>query len=242
MTTRCFGVRRTMLLAVLGALAGPAAVAGLTSASPVLAAEDKQGVRDILFDSDHLDNVAQGVELKYNFERNVSEPKLLGPAFTDEIKLAIAKVREDGKRDVEVDIFSGDRGRDTRSLAGMTANPILVFYLDRAVSNFATLAGGSKGYLKNRFRLALRTTAKIEPAKIEYNGKVVDGYHVWVAPYVNDPNEQKMSGYERARFDVLVSDDVPGYLVELKSKFESPSPGAPELNERIVLDGAGVAK
>jgi hypothetical protein len=231
-----------MLFVALGALAGPAAVAGLVSATPAAAAEEIQGVRDILFESDHLDDVAQGVELKYTFERNVSEPKLLGPEYTDEIKVAIAKVHDDGKRDVDVDVFSGDRARDTRHLPGMTANPILVFYLDRAVSNFAMLAGGSKGYLKNRFRLALRTTAKIEPAKIDYNGKVVEVYHVWVKPYVNDTNKEKMSGYENARFDVFVSDEVPGFLVEMKSKFESAAPGAPELDERIVLDGARVAK
>lgn len=242
MTTRSFGTRCAMLLAAMGALAGPAAVAAIVSGTPAVAAEEPQGVRDILFESDHLDNVAQGDELKYSFERHVSEEKLLGPAFSDEIKVDVAKVHDDGKRDVDVAIFSGDRGRDPRHLTGMTANPLLVFYLDRAVSNYSMLAGGSKGYLKNRFRLALRTTARIETAKIKYNGKVVEGHHVLVEPYVNDPNKEKMSGYEKSRFDVFVSEEVPGFLVELKSKFESASPGAPDLEERIILDGAEVVK
>lgn len=240
MTIGRFGVHCGMLLAALG-LAGASALAGL-GGTPAVAAEVKQGVRDILFETDHLVKFEQAAELKYRFERSVSEPKLLGPEFTDEIKIAVSKTDSDGKHDVEVQIFSGERGRDTRQFSGMTANPVLVFYLDRAISNYAMLAGGSKGYLKNRFRLALRTTAKVEPVKIKYNGKIVDGHHVWVTPYRNDPNKERMSGYEGSRFDVYVSDEVPGYLVELKSHFESNQPGAPTLDERITLDGAGVVE
>lgn len=241
MAVQWFGVRCAVLIASLGAVAGLDAVTGFCTPAAV-AAEDKQGVRDILFDTPQLDKVEEGSKLTYSFNRNVSEPKLLGPGFSDEIKLSVLKVGEGGKRDVGVDIFSGDRARDTRKIEGLTANPVLVFYLDRAVANLATLAGGSKGYLKNRFRLALRTTAKIEPVKIEYNGTVVDGHHVWVTPYINDPNKEKMSGYEGARFDFYVSEDVPGYLVELVALFESSQAAAPKLDERIVLDGAGVVK
>lgn len=241
MTTRYIYVRGAVLCAAAGAMLMLGVASGFAP-SQVVAAEDKEGVRDILFDTPQLNLVSAGETLKYNFVRDASEPKLLGPNFTDEIKVDVAKVSEEGRRDVDVQIFSGDRGRDVRHLPGMTANPVLVFYLDRAVANYALLAGGSKGYLKNRFRLALRTTAKIEPAKLQYNGKTVDGHHVWVTPYVNDPNKEKMSGYEKARFDVFVSDKVPGYLVEMKSHFESPEPGAPKLDERIVLDGAGDEK
>lgn len=238
---RVVGVHRSILAAALMALAGTVAVTGIRTAA--VAAEDKQeGVRDILFDSDHLKTVSEGAQLKYKFDRIVSEPKLLGPAFSDEIEVDVAKANAEGKHEVGVKIFTGERARDPRQLGGMTANPLLVFYLDRAISNYATLAGGSKGYLKNRFRLALRTTAKIEPVKVAYNGKTVDGYHVWVAPYVNDPNKEKMQGYQGSRFDVYVSDQVPGYLVELNSKFESSEPSAPKLDERIVLHGAEVKK
>lgn len=241
MAVRWFGVRCALVMTALGAVAGLNSVTGFY-ASTAFAAEDKQGVRDILFDTPQLDKVEEGSKLTYNFKRNVSEPKLLGPEFSDNLSLSILKVAEDGKRDVKVQIFSGDRARDPRTIDGLTANPVLVFYLDRAVANFAMLAGGNKGYLKNRFRLALRTTAKIEPVKIEYNGKTVDGHHVWVTPYINDPNKEKMSGYEGARFDFYVSDDVPGYLVELTSLFESSEAAAPKLDEHIVLDGAGVVK
>jgi hypothetical protein len=241
MAVQWIGVRCAFLMAALGTVAGLNAVTGFYT-STAIAAEDKQGVRDILFDTPQLDKVDAGSELTYNFNRSVSEAKLLGPDFSDKIKLSVLKAGEDGRRDVSIAIFTGDRGRDARNIEGLTANPVLVFYLDRAVANLTTLAGGSKGYLKNRFRLALRTTAKIDPVKIEYNGKSVDGHHVWVTPYINDPNKEKMSGYEGARFDFYVSDDVPGYLVELTAHFESSQAGAPKLDERIVLEGAGVVK
>lgn len=241
MAVRWFGVGCALVMAALGTVAGFNGVTGFYT-SQALAAQDKLGVRDILFDTPQLDNVDEGTKLTYNFSRNVSEPKLLGPGFSDEINLSVLKVREDGKRDVKVEIFSGDRARDPRTIDGLTANPVLVFYLDRMVANYAMLAGGSNGYLKNRFRLALRTTAKIEPAKIEYNGQTVDGHHVWVTPYINDPNKEKMSGYEGARFDFFVSDDVPGYLAELTGHFESKETAAPTLDERITLQGAKVVR
>lgn len=241
MAVRWLSVRCALVMAALGSVAGFNGVTGFY-APMALAAEDKQGVRDILFDTPQLDKVEEGSALIYNFSRKVSEPKLLGPDFSDEIKLSILKAAQDGKKDVEIHVFSGDRARDPRTIEGLTANPVLVFYLDRMVANYAMLAGGNKGYLKNRFRLALRTTAKIEPVKIEYDGKTVDGHHVWVVPYINDPNKEKMSGYEGARFDFFVSDDVPGYLAELTALFESTEASAPMLDERITLDGARVVK
>ncbi|MDX2258206.1 MAG: hypothetical protein NW205_04745 [Hyphomicrobiaceae bacterium] len=211
------------------------AAALLAGASPVTAAEVAVSPTDILFEKDHLGKTAKGERLVYRLQRSVSEPKLLGPSFSDDITLSVRDVTPEGARNVDVVVFTGDRQRDTRAIDGLTGNPVLVFYLDRAVSNFAMLGGGNKAYLKNQFRIALRSTAKVEAVKATYDGKEIDAYRVTVVPYAYDKNKAKMQGYENARFELVVSEAVPGHLVEMNQDFTNTQPTAPRLEERIAL-------
>jgi hypothetical protein len=66
---------------------------------------------EIIFDPPHLEQVQKGSEITYKFERQVSDEKLAGPAYTDEIRLGVFKVAADGKRDVSLQVFTGDRAR-----------------------------------------------------------------------------------------------------------------------------------
>ncbi len=205
-------------------LAALPAVAGETPSAP-----------DIMFERTHLESLKAGQTVNYRFQRTVSEPKLLGQPYSDDISLVIDKVTDDGKWDVNLLMFTGERSRGDNRVQGMTGNPLLVLYLDRAVSNYSMLAGGKRGYLKNRFRIGLREDAKVEPAKMSYGGKEVDGYRITVAPYAKDLNKEKMRGYENSRFEILLSEAVPGHFVEFVSIFESTEKNSPRLEERITV-------
>lgn len=212
------------------------------SAAPLLAAPEVPKATDVLFESKHLSNLNKGDEVSYRFQRTVSDEKLLGMPFSDDIKLAVVQaVPENGSRDVTVQVFTGERARDPVSETQRTGNPLLVFYLDRAVSNFSLIAGGNRPYLKNKFAMALKD-AKVEPVKIAYNGTQVEGYRVTVTPYAGDPNAAKMQGYEGSQFTLLVSEAVPGQLAEMMASYSSTIPGAPRLEERITLTGVGGAQ
>lgn len=202
----------------------------------------KPSAVDVLFESKHLANLPQGQETKYHFQRTVSDQKMLGAPISDDISLAISKVNPDGTREVTMKVFTGDRARDPDVVPDLTGNPVLVFFLDRAVNNFSSLAGGNRNYLKGKFREGLREKSKIEPAKLDYNGKKVDGWRVTVVPYDNDPNALRMLGYEGAEFTFLVSDSLPGQIGELVAHYESGIKDAPKLEERITLAGLGGAK
>lgn len=191
---------------------------------------------DVLFERKHLDALEKGTELAYRFERTVSDPKLLGEAFSDDIKIGVNKVSDAG-RELAVQIFSGERARDLQTIPDMTGNPLLVVFLDRSVLNMSRLSGAQGPYLKGAFRTALREKATIEPTKIDYAGKTVDGYKIALAPYASDPNASKLQGYEGSRFSFVVSEAVPGHFVELISIFESTMPEMPKLEERITVAG-----
>ncbi len=197
---------------------------------------------DMLFEQKHLGNVEAGQKLAYRFSRDPSKPDLLGAGFSDDITVDIKKVAADGTREVDVRIYTGDRAREPQIIDGLTGNPILVVFLDRAVASYMALAGGKVPYLKDRFRSALRDRATIEPVKVKMGDKTVDATRVTIAPYVGDPNATKMQGYENSKFSIVVSDAVPGYFVELVSNFENTAKEAPKLVEAILMAGAEVQK
>ncbi len=196
----------------------------------------------MLFDANHLANMTKGDPLTYRFERTVSDPKLLGEAFADDIRLGVVNDGPAGTREVTVNVFTGGRARPEQRIDGMTGNPVLVVFLDRAVNNLSMLAGGNRPYLKQKIKMSLAERAKVEPVEIDYKGKKVAGARVSVTPFLGDSNALKMMGYDGTVFQIVVSDAVPGHFVDFTSHYESPMKDSPKLDERIRLSGAGEIK
>lgn len=196
----------------------------------------------LLFDAPHLSNVSNGTTLSYAFERQVSEPKLLGEPFKDDIKVDVVKEGENGTRTVVVKVFTGERGRPAQNIDGMTGNPLLVVFLDRAVNNIAMLSGGNRPYLKHKIKTSFTSVAKVEPVDIAYGGGTVKGNRIAVKPFVGDANALKMMGYDGMTLEIVVSDKVPGHFVAFESHYESPMKGSPKLDETIKLEGVGEIK
>lgn len=210
--------------------------------SPAAADPVKRTAVDLLFESKHLDLLGKGMEAVYRLDRTVSDAKLVGEPFSDDIRVAVKDVDASGKREVVVRLFTGERARDPHTETDLTGNPLLVVFLDRSVSNFAIVGGGNRNYLKQQFRDALRDKADVQPTKVEYGGKSVDGYRITVTPFVTDKNAQRMLGYEGSKFTFVISEAVPGYFVDLHAGFESTTKEAPKFEERIKLVGAGAMK
>lgn len=209
---------------------------------PVATAATNPEAAAMLFDAKHLAGVAKGDALVYRFERTVTDAKTLGEPFTDDIRVDIVSEDPSGTREVAVKVFTGERGRPEQRITGMTGNPVLVVFLDRAVNNLSMLAGGNRPYLKQRVKMGLANGAKVETVEIDYKGKTVKGNRITVMPFVGDPNALKMMGYDGAKFQIVVSDVVPGHMVAFASVYESPTQGSPRLEEKITLEGAGAIK
>lgn len=217
-------------------------VAMLSAGGAAWAAQDMPKPAEVLFDRPHLAKVEAGQTLTYNLVRKTDQPELAGPGYEDQINVRINAVEDNGTRDLTVDVFSGDRKRDPQNITGMTGNPILVFFLDRAVFDYAGVAGGKRPYLKNRFKIALSKSATIEPVKVRYEGVEHDGYRVVITPYTDDLNKEKMRGYEGSRFQIVLSEGVPGHFVKFVSDIMSSQELAPGIHEVTVLEGAEVVK
>jgi hypothetical protein len=191
----------------------------------------------MIFDHKHLSNVEQGKQIGYKFNRTVSNAQLLGQPFTDDITLKVVGAKPTGERDVDLQIYTGERARDLQKLPGLTINPVFLVYFNQAVNTFSMIAGGQQPYLTRLFSNGFKDKAKVEPVKVEYNGKKIDAYRVSMAPYVGDPSEAKMQGWEGAEYVLVLSDQVPGEIVDLIAKYKNKYPGDLRLVERITLDG-----
>ena len=226
---------------MFGKLKSVLAMCALLAVPAVSAAETSKSA-EVIFDPPHLLMVDKGSEVTYKFERKVSDDKLTGPAYTDEIRVGVFKVAADGKRDVSLQVFTGDRARAPWSETGMTGNPLLLWYLDNCVNQFGSVAGGNRDFLKNTFKTSLRDKSTYEEVKAEYDGKPVDAIRITVMPFVDSKDVKKMRGFEKSKFQLLVSPAVPGYFIELAADYQSTERGSPVVSEKINLVGVGAAK
>lgn len=203
-------------------------------------AAKEQRVVELLFETRHLDLIDKGSEVTYRFEKRGSDERLVGKDHDDELRLGVSSVNGNGERDVVFRVFTGSEARDPQNWPDLTINPLFVWYLDRSVTTFRYLAGGDARYLKVKFQAALREGAKLEEIKYDLNGKTIDAYKVTIRPFAKDwRNQNKMQGFENSRFTIVVSEQAPGYFVDLESDFVSTQSAAPSIKEKVTLVGMG---
>ncbi|MGL4397179.1 MAG: hypothetical protein ACRCS9_11615 [Hyphomicrobium sp.] len=195
----------------------------------------------LIFERQHLNNTNAGDEIIYKFERKSSNEATAGASFNDTINLKIAEVK-DGKRNVELRIYTAERAREVQKITELSINPMFVVTMQQAVASYRLLAGGDFAYLKNRFSKSMAEQSRVEPLKIDYKGQQVDAYRVSMEPYKSDPNTSKMRGYEVSEFSLIVSEKVPGEIVEVNSVIKSSAKDAPMFEERTTIDGFGGVK
>lgn len=222
--------------------AGIAAFAVICLGALGATAAETPKLTEILFDRPHIAAIAPGTDLVYKFERKPSNPKALGEGFTDNIIVKIESDGAPGKKNVLIQMYSGERARDPQRITDMDGNPMLIVFLDNAVAHFRMLAGGDSAYLKGTFSKYLGDGATMAPATIVYKGQPVEGYKVTATPYVNDPSKGKMNGFEGATFTIALSDKIPGYFAKMTSEYTNTDKNSPTLEETTTLDGVGDVK
>ncbi len=223
-------------------LSAAAGLALALSVSATAAGDTPPKAVDLMFETKHIMDAKAGTELVYKFERKPSNEAMLGPGYTDDIKIMVEGDGAPGKKNVIVNMFSGERKRDPNRITDMDGNPILVVYLDNSLGHFQQLTGGDRSYLKNKFSASFDKDAKVEPVKISYKGEQVDGHRITVSPFAQDPARAKMRGYETATFSIVITDKIPGHFAKLSAIFSNTQKDTATLEEFTTLDGVGEIK
>jgi len=201
--------------------------------APGLAAE----VYDLLFKTGTLDGIARTAVLDYERHVSTRDNEDLAKRETGTISLSFAP--EDM---AELEFRQGDKHRNIGSFPATVGNPMIMYFVETVVRDMASTAGGSPFYIRNRVKAALVKKTPIREETIHVNGRDVPAQTVTLYPFENDPNRDRMRGFEDLALTVTMSDEVPGWYYELKAETggkEARSSGkteeAPIYSSSIVL-------
>ena len=214
------------VLFAVAAVAGPAHAGGPTPT-------------ELLFEAKHFATLPAGTVLSYRYARSTADPARLGEAFSDDIRMTVAAPDAAGDRTVAVEMFTGARRRAAGPFPGMLGNPLLMLFLEADVAGMEKLVGGNPRYLKNKIRAAFRAGGTVEPVTVTIGGVEHAAEKVTLKPFADDAHRAELGAFVDKTYEFVVSDSVPGALVELKTFTpRHDAPGEPYLTEEIRFVGA----
>jgi hypothetical protein len=219
-------------------LAGWAIAAGL-AASEASAQDRISEAETLLFQTDHLKNVAPGTTLSYAFRKTGSAET----AFDDTVELRVRAA--DGAKSASVAFLTGERKVPYPEVTRAEGNPVLLSFLERDIHEMQRLTGGKSGYFRRSIRLALARSAKVAKTRLSFAGRELAAREVTITPYVDDPLKDRIGKYAMKTYVFTLSTGVPGGIHSLRT-FVPPPDGSPNdaplIEERLTITAAARAK
>lgn len=96
-------------------------------------------------------------------------------------------------------------------------NPLFMYFIETVIRDMARATGGSPFYIRNRVKAALVEGADVTQMDISFGGQPVLAQQIIMRPFVDDPNKDRMQGFETLTITVTVSDAVLGWYVTLEA-------------------------
>lgn len=216
--------------ALLGAafLAIGLATSGAGAQDTISAAEK------LLFQTDHLENVAPPATLSYAFRKTGSAET----GFDDTVELRVRAL--DGAKQASVTFLSAQRKTACPEVTHAEGNPVLLCFLERDIREMERLTGGKSGYFRRAIRLALARSAKVARTRVSYGGRELGGNEITVGPYADDPLKDRIGKYATKTYVFTLSAEVPGGIHSVRTFVPAPagsSDDTPLLEERLTLVG-----
>jgi hypothetical protein len=178
-----------------------------------LPAQEISPAEKILFQTDHLQNVAGPQALHYRYLRKDQA----GTGFSDQVVVDVGAKESDGGASSSVRFLTGERQLALPAVNGAHGNPALLGFLERDLVEMKRLTGGSANYFRKRIRIAFAEAASVEPVTISFRGQSLQGTKVTIQPYLNDPMQEKMRAYLGKRYVFILGDGIPGAVYQLAS-------------------------
>lgn len=165
--------------------------------------------------SNHLGNITEPMQLYYEFTK---EGKL-EEEFSDAVYLDILALNEDGSKNADMQFFTGARRQSFHSgnVTGVVGNPVLGIYLQGDVYEMSRLTEGGWRHFHRRIKLALHESAEVRPTTISFAGQQLQAQVIAFAPYRNDPYRSRFEKYSNKRYEITLSDQVPGTLYRIRT-------------------------
>ena len=159
---------------------------------------------------------------------------VFGPPFDDHIRLTIEPGDSPSTRNVRVDMLSGERHRAAGPFENVTANPVLILFLEHHLEGLARLLGGNPRYIKNAIRAALRDHATVTAVQAQRGSHAVPAWRIEIRPLANDPNPARLRGFETLDYVFVASQAVPGTILSIDVVADAP--GGKLLEESLTYE------
>jgi hypothetical protein len=188
-----------------------------------------------LFTENHFRTLGRGAAvLDYTFEKRGT----LEANADDRAVVTVGAADTEGGRPVKVQFLSGPRKLELPGVEHAEGNPVILFFLEREVREMNRLTRGSTNYYRKRIRMALAAEARVESTTATVGGRTVSVTEIHIAPYRNDPARSRYERFAEKTYVFVLSDEVPGEVVELRGVLRGPgAAAAPVLSESLRFAG-----
>ncbi|WP_051340834.1 hypothetical protein [Azospirillum halopraeferens] len=184
----------------------------------------------LLFDTNHLRDVAGDTTLRYRFEKAGA----LEAGFTDSVEMTVTAVDPDGRKDLEFRFLTGERAVPFDAMHKFRGNPLIMLFLERDAREMKRLTGGSELYFRNRLRNAFAAAAaEVKPATVTWQDRSVPATEVVVRPFVAVELIERFPRFEHKEYHFILADAVPGGLYAVHAF--TPGADGPLTDESMVL-------
>jgi hypothetical protein len=212
------------------ALARSALIAAVLASAGSGAQDQISAAEKLLFQTDHLRNVAPAATLLYEFRKSGSAE----PGFDDTVEIRVRTAG--GTKRVSVAFFTNERKIDFPDVTRPEGNPVLLYFLERDIRQMERLTGGKPGYFRKAIRLALARSARVAQTQVSHGGRALTASEITIAPYLDDPLKDRIGRYAGKTYVFTLSTEVPGEIYSLRTTVPSPAGGAKEaplIEERL---------
>jgi hypothetical protein len=205
---------------------------------PARAETDKQdysAAERMLFMSRHLDNVKLPATLRYRFSQSgTAEAGVQGGATVSVSPMAGSKAccKASGS------FLSGEREVRLPALDAAEGNPVVMYFLENDIRTMNRLTKGSQTYFRKRLRMAIYGGATVQPVRLQWQGREVDGQEIVIRPFADDPNAFRFQKYVGKEYRFMLSQAVPGGVYAIRAFVGAEAAGAePLLVEELLIEG-----
>lgn len=238
MTRRsCLAMRAPALALALGltlTLCGGVAVRAQPAASSASGATDFSAAEKRLLMSDQLSRLKRPTTLGYTFRKTGT----LETGFEDRVRVQVRSRPDGGCCAAEGEFLSGERRLALAEIEQAQGNPVILYFLEHDIREMQRQTKGSASYFRKRIRMALYESAKVREVQARYRDRAVPGHEIVISPYLDDPNRARFPQWSGKQYVFVLSNQVPGQVVSIRSTTTAPGSTSPLLQEELTLDPA----
>ncbi|AXT28727.1 hypothetical protein D1823_18550 (plasmid) [Ruegeria sp. AD91A] len=198
------------------------AVLVLSLISVSAASVDAEQAYDLLFQDGVLDTISRDKELIY--QRTVTNQIRPDTAERDTGVIALS-FTNDGNEMAHLEFRQDDKHRAMGVFPANVGNPMIMVFYESAIRDMAESAGGSPFYIRNRIKDALVQPAEIVESEAVVDGKTIPVQIIFMRPFAEDPNRDRMQGFGDLVLRVSVSEEIPGWYLSLVAEAVSERDG-----------------